>query len=473
MQAKIFPVILSGGSGTRLWPLSRDLLPKQLIPLVASNSLLAETARRVAGAGFAGPLVVCNEDHRFIVAEQLRAVGCTPTAIVLEPVARNTAPAVAAAAAIALARDPDALLLVLPSDHVISDEAAFAKAAAMAAKAAERGKLVTFGITPTKPETGYGYIARGKVLDGVPGAYEVERFVEKPDRATAESYVASGTWTWNSGMFLFPAKLLLAELSRFDAAIVDAAMKSVEKAESDLVFTRLNRDAFADAPSQSIDYALMEKTDKAAVVPADLGWSDVGSWSAMWELGDKDNHGNVAIGDVIALDTEGCYLRGDGHLIATLGLKDVVLVVGKDVVMAASKDRAQDVKKIVTELKSRGRKEAEAHPVVFRPWGNYETIDAGPGFQVKRITVKPGQKLSLQKHAHRAEHWVVVSGTARVTRDDDILTLRANMSTYIPLGAVHRLENPGTSPLELIEVQSGSYLGEDDIVRLSDDYGRQ
>lgn len=470
----IYPVILSGGAGTRLWPLSRELYPKQLLPLVSENSLLQDTARRATGAEFAAPLIVCNDEHRFIIAEQLRQMAIKPRAIVLEPAARNTAPAVATAAILLLRDDPDALMLVLPSDHTIGDEAAFARAVAAAAAAARSGRLVTFGITPTQPEIGYGYICRGAALAGVAGAFLIQRFVEKPDLATAKTYLADGTWSWNSGMFLFPARLFLDELTKFEPAMADAAQRSVKSAHTDLDFVRLEAEAFKSSPSNSIDYAVMERTKQAAMVPADLGWSDIGAWSALWEIGARDETGNVALGDVIALDTKNSYLRsGDGTLLATFGIENMVIVVTRDVVMAVSKDRAQDVKKIVEEVKRRGRGEATSHTLVHRPWGSYQTVDSGPRFQVKRIIVKPSAKISLQKHAKRAEHWVVVSGTARVTRDEDTLVLRENMSAYIPLGAVHRLENIGTDPLHIIEVQSGGYLGEDDIVRLEDSYGRK
>lgn len=472
-QAPIYPVILSGGSGTRLWPLSRELYPKQLLPLVGTHSLLQETAKRASGTPFAEPLIVCNDEHRFIIAEQLRHLGIKPRAMVLEPVARNTAPAIAAAAAILVASDPNAVMMVLPSDHTIADEAAFRKAASTAASAARNGKLVAFGITPTSPETGYGYIRSAAPLTGVAGAFAIERFVEKPDLKTAEGYLREGVWSWNSGMFMFPAKLFLDELKHFEPAIAIAAIAATSKSAKDLDFVRLDRDAFSAAPSKSVDYAVMERTKLAAVVPANLGWSDVGAWSALWDLGQKDATGNVCVGDVIVEGTSNSYLRSEKPLVAALGLDNVVVVATSDVVLVADKDRAQDVKKIVEQLKAKKRSEAVSHPVVYRPWGSYQTIDIGLRFQVKRITVKPGAKLSLQKHAHRAEHWVVVSGKARVTRDEDLLVLKENMSTYIPLGSVHRLENIGEETLDLIEVQSGGYLGEDDIVRLEDTYGRK
>ncbi len=472
MSRTIYPVILSGGSGTRLWPLSRDLYPKQLLSLIGPESLLAATARRVSGDGFAGPVIVCNKEHRFLVQEQLEAIGITPEAIIIEPVARNTAPAIAAAAALLRERDPEAVMLVLPSDHIIRDLPALTRAIGAAAQAADAGNLVSFGITPTAPETGYGYISSGEALPGAEGAFRIASFVEKPDLGTAAGYLADGNWSWNSGMFVFPAGLMLDELRRFEPEMVAGAIQSVKVAIHTGEVVALDEVAFADIPSKSIDYALMERTDKAAIVPASLGWSDIGSWSALWDIGDKDGSGNVMIGDVMAEESDGCYLRSHGPLIATLGLKDVVIVATGDVVLAAAKDRSQDVKRFITRLRESGRTEGISHIVVNRPWGTYQTVDAGPNYQVKRITVKPGAKLSLQKHAKRAEHWVVVNGTARVTRDDDLITLKPNMSISIPLGAVHRLENIGAVPLELIEVQSGGYLGEDDIVRLTDDYGR-
>jgi mannose-1-phosphate guanylyltransferase/mannose-6-phosphate isomerase len=469
----VSPVILSGGAGTRLWPLSRELYPKQLLTLASERSLLQNTLGRVAGAGFAPPLIVCNDEHRFIIAEQVRQIEIQPRAVVLEPAARNTAPAVAAAAVLLARDDPDALLLVLPSDHVINEVAAFRRAVETAVTAARTGRLVTFGITPKHPETGYGYIRRGAALPGAAGAYAVERFVEKPDLATAKGYIADAAWSWNSGMFLLPARLFLDELRRFEPRIAEAAAQAVAGARSDLDFLRLDKDAFAASPAKSIDYAVMEKTQHAAVVPADLGWSDIGAWSALWEISPRDADGNVTVGDVIAHETRNAYLHsGERKLLATVGLDNVVVVVTDDVVLAAAKDKVQDVKKIVEELKAKGRSEASTHTRVYRPWGSYQTIDAGPRFQVKRITVKPGAKISLQKHAQRAEHWVVVSGTARVVRGEDTLVLRENQSTYIPVGTVHRLENIGTDTLHLIEVQSGGYLGEDDIVRIEDTYGR-
>jgi mannose-1-phosphate guanylyltransferase/mannose-6-phosphate isomerase len=467
---KIRPVILSGGSGTRLWPLSRAAYPKQLMPLVGRESLLQETARRVADATlFEPPLLICNEEHRFLVAEQLRALGMQAEAIVLEPVARNTAPAVAAAAAMA---EPDSLLLVLPSDHYIRNAEAFRAAVRQAAAAAEAGSLVTFGIAPGAPETGYGYIRRGGALEAAPGCYRVAAFVEKPDAATAARYLAAGDYLWNGGMFLFRADRFLAELARFEPAMRSAVEKAVAGARRDLDFMRLDKDSFAAAPAKSIDYAVMERTQAAAVVPVDMGWTDVGSWAALWEVAEKDADGNAFIGDVLGIDVKNSYIRGESRLVTAIGLENIVLIETVDAVMAVARDRAQDLKLIIDRLTTAGRGERLAHRRVYRPWGSYETVDADGGFQVKRIVVNPGARLSLQKHHRRAEHWVVVRGRARVTRDRDVFDLVANQSTYIPLGAVHRLENPGEEPLHLIEVPSGDYLGEDDIVRLEDNYGR-
>jgi mannose-1-phosphate guanylyltransferase/mannose-6-phosphate isomerase len=466
----IRPVILSGGSGTRLWPLSRAAYPKQLMPLLSERSLLQETVERVADpTTFAAPILVCNDEHRFLVAEQLRGLGRKVEAILLEPIARNTAPAAAAAALLA---GPEALILVLPSDHYIANKEKFLAAMDKAAKAAALGKLVTFGIAPTGPETGYGYIRKGAVLASAPGCHAVAAFVEKPDLATAERYLASGEYLWNGGMFLFRADRLLEELGRFEPAMVEAVRKAVAGAKRDLDFTRLDKETFAAAPSRSIDYALMEKTGEAAVVPVDMGWTDVGSWASLWEVAGKDDAGNALIGDVIAADVKNSYIRSESRLVAAIGLENIVLVETVDAVMAVSRDRAQDLRIIIDRLQAADRGERLAHRRVYRPWGSYETVDLDKGFQVKRLIVNPGARLSLQKHARRAEHWVVVRGTARVTRDRDVFDLVANQSAYIPLGATHRLENPGKETLHLIEVQSGDYLGEDDIVRIEDSYGR-
>ena len=463
----IVPVILSGGSGTRLWPLSREAYPKQFLPLVGDDTMLQATWKRVASIAGAAPIVIANQEHRFMAAEQLRECKVQPQALILEPVGRNTAPAIAIAALQALASGDDALLLVLPSDHVVRNEGAFHAAVKKAAVAAESGKLVTFGIVPTAPETGYGYI---KAAAGE-GVRAVDRFVEKPDLATAEQYVASGEYFWNSGMFLFKASRYLKELEALQPAILAACRQALEKAARDNDFIRLDAEAFAASPNDSIDYAVMEKTADAAVVPLDAEWNDVGSWSALWEVSDKDADGNACHGDVIALDCKDSYAYGN-RLIAMVGLQDVVVVETDDAVFVGHKDRVQDVKEIVARIKRDGRSEAAAHRKVYRPWGAYDSIDNGARFQVKRITVKPGATLSLQMHHHRAEHWIVVSGTAEVTRGDEVILLSENQSTYIPLGVTHRLKNPGKLPLELIEVQSGSYLGEDDIVRFEDSYGR-
>ena len=464
----LVPVLLSGGSGTRLWPLSREAYPKQFLPLVGEESMLQETWRRVAGLAGAAPLAVANEEHRFMVAEQLRQAGAEPAAILLEPVGRNTAPAIAAAALQATAAGGDPLLLVLPSDHAVRDAAAFGRAVQAARPAAEAGRLVTFGIVPTGPETGYGYI-RAAAGEGVRA---VERFVEKPDAETARGYVASGEYFWNSGMFLFRASRYLEELGRHRPDILEACRRAFAGARRDADFVRLDREAFAACPADSIDYAVMEKTDAAAVLPVDVGWNDVGSWSALWEVAERDADGNAHHGDVVALGCRNTYAWTERRLVALVGLEDAVVVDTDDAVLVAHRDRVQQVKDVVAGLKRDGRGEAVLHRKVYRPWGAYDSIDMGDRFQVKRITVKPGAALSLQMHHHRAEHWIVVRGTAKVTRGEEVLLLSENQSTYIPLGVKHRLENPGKVPLELIEVQSGSYLGEDDIVRFEDTYGR-
>jgi mannose-1-phosphate guanylyltransferase/mannose-6-phosphate isomerase len=473
MSGMIHPVILSGGSGTRLWPMSRSHYPKQLLALVSDYSLLQEAALRVPRkAGFAAPLVIANEEHRFIIAEQLRGVDLTAQALLLEPVGRNTAPAATVAALRLVEADPDAMMLVMPSDHAIEDINAFHAAVERADIAARGGRLVTFGIHPERAETGYGYIERGKPLSGAGGAFKVARFVEKPDAATAERYVAAGDFFWNSGIFLFPAALYLSELERLRPDMLAACRRALEGARRDEDFCRLNKAAFADCPADSIDYAVMEHTERAAVVPVTMGWSDLGSWDALWDLAHKDEAGNALAGHVIAEDTRNSYIRSEAGLVAALGVEDLIVVATQDAVMLAPRSRAQDVRQLVGRLIAENRSEAEALPRVHRPWGSYETLHAGHRVQVKHILVKPGGRLSLQMHHHRAEHWVVVQGTARIRRGDEELMLTEDQSTYIPLGTLHRLENPGKIPLHVIEVQSGPYLDEDDIVRFDDHYGR-
>ena len=471
----LIPVILSGGAGTRLWPLSRELYPKQLLALTGERTMIQQTAMRLEGLGAGAPVVVCNEAHRFLVAEQLRQLGIEPQATVLEPMGRNTAPAIALAALAALkAAGPsaagDPLLLVLPADHVIRDVPAFHKAVHAAVEAAQEGQLVTFGIVPASAETGYGYIQRGSASGSV---YRITRFVEKPSAAVAQDFVGSGDYYWNSGMFLFGARRYLEELRRLAPAIATACAEAFAAAKADLDFTRIDKPLFQKCPADSIDYAVMEKTSDAVVVPLAAGWSDVGSWAALHEASEADGHGNVSRGDVICEDSEGCYLYSESRLVSAVGLKDHVVVETKDAVLVAPRSRVQDVKKLVFRLKEQGRYEHSLHREVFRPWGSYDSIESGPRFQVKRLKVKPGAVLSLQLHHHRAEHWIVVSGTARITRGDEVFLLEENQSTYIPIGVRHRIENPGKIPLHIIEVQSGSYLGEDDIVRLEDHYGRQ
>jgi mannose-1-phosphate guanylyltransferase/mannose-6-phosphate isomerase len=471
----LVPVVLSGGSGTRLWPLSRELYPKQLLPLVGERTMLQETVARVRGVeNLAAPILVCNESHRFMVAEQMQSVGVKPLAIVLEPMGRNTAPAVAVAAMLALElkdklNDADPVLLVLPADHVIADTDAFREAVRLGLAAAQSGKLVTFGVVPARAETGYGYIQRGA---GAGPVFPIARFVEKPDAQTAARYVEAGEFYWNSGMFMFRAGTYLAELRRTQPAMLEACERALAGAQHDLDFTRLAKDAFEACPSDSIDYAVMEKTKAGVVLALDAGWSDVGSWSALRDALPVDGNGNVVAGDVIAEDTSGCYLQSTSRLVGTVGLRDHVVVETKDAVLVAPRDRVQDVKQLVQTLKMQGRYETSLHREVFRPWGSYDSIDHGDRFQVKRLIVKPGATLSLQLHHHRAEHWVVVSGTARITRGDEQFLLGENESTFIPVGTKHRIENPGMIPLHIIEVQSGPYLGEDDIVRFEDRYGR-
>ena len=469
----IHPVILSGGSGTRLWPMSRSLYPKQLLALFDDISFLQQTAARVASKpGFAAPVVVANEEHRFIIAQQLREIGVEPAALLLEPVGRNTAPAAAVAALRIAENAPDGLVLIMPSDHAIADPKAFHAAIGQAARAAKTGRLVMFGITPDRAETGYGYIARGKPAEDCDGAFAVARFIEKPDAADAERYVAAGDYFWNSGIFLFPAAVYLAELERLRPDMLTACKKALAKAKTDADFIRLDRAAFTECAADSIDYAVMEHTSRAAIVPVGMGWSDLGSWDALWELSDKDAGGNALAGNVVAEDTRNCYLRSENGLVAAIGVADLVVVATDDAVMVAPRNRTQEVKQLVGRLLKEGHDQADALPTVHRPWGTYRSIHNGNRVQVKHITVKPGAKLSLQMHHHRAEHWVVVQGTAKIVRGNEELVLTEDQSTYIPLGTAHRLENPGKIPLHVIEVQSGSYLGEDDIIRFEDHYGR-
>ena len=479
------PVILSGGAGTRLWPLSRELYPKQLLALTGERTMLQQTALRLEGLSAGAPVVVCNEAHRFLVAEQLRQIQIEPRALVLEPFGRNTAPAIALAAyaalksaAASMAGDSgaDPVLLVLPADHVIRDVPAFQKAVRVALPAAEQGKLVTFGIVPSSPETGYGYIQRAALGDAdkaTGGVHGIARFVEKPSAEKAAQFLKSGDYYWNSGMFMFRAHRYLQELARFAPEIAKVCESAAAAAKNDLDFTRVDAKLFETCPSDSIDYAVMERTADGLVVPLDAGWSDVGSWAALHEASESDGRGNVSRGDVIAEDSNGCYLYSESRLVAVVGLEDHVVIETKDAVLVAPKERVQDVKKLVFRLKERGRYEHSLHREVFRPWGSYDSIENGPRFQVKRLKVKPGATLSLQMHHHRAEHWIVVSGTARITRGDEVFLLEENQSTYIPVGVRHRIENPGKIPVHIIEVQSGSYLGEDDIVRFEDRYGRQ
>ena len=471
----IHPVIMAGGTGSRLWPLSRQLNPKQFLRLTDDRlSMLQLTVARLDGMAAADPLLICNEEHRFLAAEQMRQSGYEDARIILEPCGRNTAPAIALAALQLVAESDDAqtdpLMLVLAADHLIQDVPAFQAGIEQAMPLASAGKLVTFGIVPKHPETGYGYIQRGPELG--PQSYAVAQFVEKPDLETAQDYLARGDYLWNSGMFLFGARQYLTELKRHRPDILSVCEAALKQASQDLHFTRVAEAVFAQCPEDSIDYAVMEKTDNAAVVSLDAGWSDIGSWSSLWEISDKDRQGNSLSGDVIAHETSGTLVRADSRLVATVGVENLVIIETKDALLVAHKDKVQDVKKVVESIKGDGRHEHMNHREVYRPWGVYDSIDSGARYQVKRITVKPGAKLSVQMHHHRAEHWIVVSGTAKVSNGDKTYLVTENQSTYIPVGQVHSLENPGVIDLELIEVQSGSYLGEDDIVRFEDRYGR-
>ncbi len=470
----MIPVIMAGGSGTRLWPLSRELYPKQFLSLTSERTMLQDTVERVAGMpGIENPVILCKEEHRFLVGEQLQQIGVEAGAVILEPVGRNTAPAIAVAALQALAGGEDPVLLVLPSDHVITDSDSFRQAVVAGEQLAKQGSLITFGIVPGCAETGYGYIRRGRELSEGSGASLVDRFVEKPDLDTARQYLDSGDYLWNSGMFMFQASSLLKEMDKYAPEITAACRQAFDKKSFDLDFLRLDRQAFSDCPDDSIDYAVMEKTAEAVVIPLDCGWSDVGSWSSLQEVSDSDADGNVVKGDVIVRDSSGCYLRAESRLLAVVGLSDHIVIETSDAVVVAPRDRSQDVKKIVEQLRADKRSETVLHRRVYRPWGSYEGVDSAERFQVKRITVKPGGCLSLQMHHHRAEHWVVVKGTAKVTLGDQVIMVSENQSTYIPVGEKHRLENPGVIDLELIEIQTGAYLGEDDIVRFDDIYGRQ
>ncbi len=468
----LYPVILSGGSGSRLWPLSREHYPKPLLPLVSSQTLLQETACRLDPVpGLGDAVYVCNEEHRFLVAEQVAQLDRSPSTIILEPQGRNTAPALTLAALYLVQQDPDAAMVVMPADHVMQQPGQFVEAVERGAVLAQDGALVTFGVVPDTAETGYGYIRRGaEVADG--SAFEVSRFVEKPDQSTADKYLSEGGYYWNSGIFLMRADRWLDEIKQYRPDILAACRKALGEGSQDRDFFRVNKAAFLACPADSIDYAVMEKTGHAVVVPIDAGWSDVGAWSALWNVCPHDTDGNVIQGDVIAEDTHDALLLAQHRCLATVGLDNIIVVETADAVLVANKEKAQDVKEIVSRLKAQRRAECKTHRQVYRPWGSYEGIDAGARFQVKRLSVKPGAQLSLQMHHHRAEHWVVVKGTARVTCGDQVFNLHENESTYIPMGERHRLENPGNIPLEVIEIQSGSYLGEDDIVRFEDVYDR-
>ena len=468
---KVYPVILTGGAGSRLWPVSREFYPKPLLPLLGDKSLLQETSTRLNGVASGKPLFVCNEEHRFLVAEQMQRIGQDTEALILEPEGRNTAPALTVAALRLANEDPESVMIVMPADHVIADHERFKNVVEDGIALARKGFLVTFGVVPRYPETGYGYIKQGDAIPDSAG-FQVAEFVEKPDLPTAEGYLAAGNYLWNSGIFAMQVGRWLDEIGAHAPGILGACRTATDAGREDHDFCRLDKETFMNCPSDSIDYAVMEKAANVAVVPLDADWSDVGAWSALWDIADRDEDGNVARGDVLTHDVHDSLLVAENRCVAAVGVKDMVVVETADAVLISDRNRAQDVKKIVTQLKAGNRDEYKFHRRVYRPWGDYEGIDLGSRYQVKRLTVKPGAALSLQMHHHRAEHWVVVSGTARVTRDEEVFILSENESTYIPIGAKHRLENPGTIPLEIIEVQSGGYLGEDDIVRFEDVYDR-
>jgi mannose-1-phosphate guanylyltransferase/mannose-1-phosphate guanylyltransferase/mannose-6-phosphate isomerase len=472
MASLVHPVILSGGTGTRLWPLSRTLRPKQLLQLTSDRSMLQETVDRVGADGFAPPTILCNEEHRFLIAEQLRDMAIQPRALVLEPIGRNTAPAATVAALMLAKAEPQAVMLLLPSDHQIGDVPAFHAAVRTAVAAARQGSLVTFGIPASSPEVGYGYIRRGEPLDGVPGCFRIDRFIEKPDLATAKTYVGNPDYAWNSGMFVFRVDVFIDEVRRLAPDLLALCERSLADAVTDSDFLRLAVEPFTAIKGESIDYAVMEHTQKGAIVPAEMAWNDVGSWSALWDISPHDADGNVIMGEALTLDASNCYIRADGNLVAALGIDNLIVIATDDCVLVAAKDRAQDVKKIVEAVEAAGRSEHYVHRRVFRPWGWYRLINSGDRYQVKEIVVNPGQRLSQQMHHHRAEHWIVVSGTALVSKGNESFYITEDHSTYIPHNTRHSLENPGKIPLRLIEVQSGAYLGEDDIVRFDDIYGR-
>ncbi|WP_169758592.1 mannose-1-phosphate guanylyltransferase/mannose-6-phosphate isomerase [Escherichia coli] len=469
----LLPVIMAGGTGSRLWPMSRELYPKQFLRLYGQRSMLQETVLRLDDVDAREPVVICNQEHRFLVAEQLRQINKLSHNIILEPVGRNTAPAIALAALSAIENGDDPILLVLAADHIINNKLAFHQAIKSAFKFALQGRLVTFGIVPTGPETGYGYIHRGQeeTLDEQI-AYQVSRFVEKPNKETAESYIASGEYYWNSGMFMFRAKKYLEELEKFRPDILDACKAAIQGCKESDEFIKVDRDLFIACPDESVDYAAMEKTTDAVVVGLDADWSDVGSWSALWEVSPKDDKGNVLTGDTFLHNANNCYINTDEKLIAAIGVDDLVIINTKDAVLVVNKDQVQDVKKVVEYLKANHRSEYKRHREIYRPWGRCDVVVQTERFNVNRITVKPGAAFSMQMHHHRTEHWVILSGTGEVTIKDQKFLLTENQSTFIPIGAQHRLENPGKIPLELLEIQSGSYLGDDDIIRIKDQYGR-